>query len=177
MMVMVAHAVSTGALFILAGDLSARLHTRELSKMGGLWAVAPRMGGAATVFAMASLGLPGLGNFVGELLVLLGAWQASPLAAGAATVGFVVSTLYSLAVIQRVFQGSNVHGWQVKDMSLREGAIMAVLVAAIVWLGLFPQTELDTARKSLQGMRAASVRPIAPVAVRSNEQPEVGAPP
>lgn len=156
MMVMIAHAVSTGALFILAGDLSTRLHTRELSRMGGLWTTAPHMGGAAMLFAMASLGLPGLGNFVGEILVLLGAFQVSPLAAGAASLGFVVSTVYSLWFMQRVFHGSNVHGWKFRDMSLREGVIMATMIAVILWLGLFPQTELNTARKSLEGMRAAS---------------------
>lgn len=158
MMIMLAHAVSTGALFILAGDLSARLHTRELDQMGGLWSIAPRMGGAGMLFAMASLGLPGLGNFAGEFLVLLGAWQASPAAASVATVGFVVSTVYSLRMIQRVFHGPNVRGWRVRDMSLREGAIMAVMMAVLLWLGLYPRTELDTARKSLEGMQAASRR-------------------
>ncbi len=155
-MVMMAHGISTGALFIIAGDLSARLHTRELSKMGGLWATAPRIGGAAMLFALASLGLPGLGNFVGELLVLLGTWQVNPVAATLATAGFILSTIYSLWMIQRVFHGANPQGWKVPDMSAREGVIMAIAVAVIVWLGLFPQTELNTARKSLEGLTAAS---------------------
>ena len=74
---MVCHGISTGALFILVGALQDRIHTRDLDRMGGLWQVAPRMGGAAMFFAMASLGLPGLGNFVAEFLVLVGVWQVS----------------------------------------------------------------------------------------------------
>ena len=73
----VCHALSTGALFILVGSLQDRIHTRDMDKMGGLWAVAPRMGGTAMFFALASLGLPGLGNFVAEFLILVGTWQVS----------------------------------------------------------------------------------------------------
>ena len=75
---MLCHGLSTGGLFILAGALQERLHTRDLERMGGLWATVPRLGGVGMVLAMASLGLPGLGNFVAEFLVLLGAFQVSP---------------------------------------------------------------------------------------------------
>ena len=67
-----------------------------MNKMGGLWTVMPRMGGVGMFFAMASLGLPGLANFVGEFLVLLGAYRVSPVLTILATIGFVVSTIYSL---------------------------------------------------------------------------------
>ena len=56
----------------LVGALQERMHTRDLDRMGGLWATIPRLGGVGLFFALASLGLPGLGNFVGEFLVLLG---------------------------------------------------------------------------------------------------------
>ncbi|NOX90687.1 MAG: NADH-quinone oxidoreductase subunit M, partial [Calditrichaeota bacterium] len=72
MMIIISHGLSTGALFILVGDIYDRIHTRDMDKLGGLWNVAPRLGGFGMVFAMASLGLPGLANFVGEFLVLLG---------------------------------------------------------------------------------------------------------
>ena len=71
-MQMVAHGVSTAALFMLAGALQHRLHTRDMHQMGGLWHNMPRMGACALFFAIASLGLPGLGNFVAEFLILLG---------------------------------------------------------------------------------------------------------
>jgi NADH-quinone oxidoreductase subunit M len=156
LMVMLAHGISTSALFVLAGDLSARLHTRELDRMGGLWAAAPRMGGAALFFALASLGLPGLGNFVGELLVLAGVYRTSPALAALATAGFVLATVYSLALVQRVFHGPVRAGRTIPDSTARETAILAALVAVTLWLGLYPRTELDTARKALDGLRAAS---------------------
>src|SRR6185503_5614264 len=70
-----AHGISTGALFVLVGALDERIHTRNLDNMGGLWAVVPRMGAVTMLFALASLGLPCLGNFVGEFLVLFGAYR------------------------------------------------------------------------------------------------------
>src|SRR6267143_6787182 len=73
---MISHGISTGALFVLAGLLQERMHTREISEMGGLWETMPALSGAGLVFAMASIGLPGLGDFVGEFLVLLGAYRA-----------------------------------------------------------------------------------------------------
>jgi NADH-quinone oxidoreductase subunit M len=152
-MVILAHGISTGALFILAGDLQDRLHTRELDRMGGLWDTMPRYGGASLLFALASLGLPGLANFVGEFLVLLGAYQANITMAVLATLGFIGSTVYSLWLIQRAFLGPNRNNWRLPDMNAREAVILAVLIAAVVWLGLYPQPALNTARPALQTMQ------------------------
>jgi NADH-quinone oxidoreductase subunit M len=69
---MLSHGISTGALFMLVGSLQDRIHTRDLNRMGGFWAQAPRMGAAALVLCMALVGLPGLLNFVSEFLVLVG---------------------------------------------------------------------------------------------------------
>ncbi len=77
-MQMVAHGFSTAALFMIAGSLQERLHTRDMREMGGLWQQMPRMGAVAMFFVLASLGLPGLGNFVAEFLVLLGLFQVRP---------------------------------------------------------------------------------------------------
>lgn len=156
LVVMLSHGISTSALFVLAGDLSARLHTRELGRMGGLWATAPRMGGFTLLFALASLGLPGLGNFVGEILVLVGAWQVSPVIAALGAVGFVFATVYSLALVQRVFLGPNRAGLAIPDSTPREIAIMAAFTAAILWLGVTPRTTLDTARRAVDALRAAA---------------------
>ena len=76
-MQMIAHGISTGALFILVGQLYERIHTRDLNKMGRLWEKAPVMGAMGLIFSMASLGLPGLGNFIAELLILIGAFKMS----------------------------------------------------------------------------------------------------
>ena len=151
--IMLAHGISTGALFILAGSLQDRMQTRDMNRMGGLWSKAPRMGGSALVFALASLGLPGLGNFVGEFLVLLGVYQVSVPLAALAALGFVVATVYSLYMIQRAFHGPNIEGWKLPDLNLRETAIMGTLILLILWLGLAPQPVLDTAQPALDRLQ------------------------
>jgi NADH-quinone oxidoreductase subunit M len=152
-MIMIAHGISTGALFILVGDLYARIETRDIDRMGGLWSTVPRMGGSAMVFALASLGLPGLGNFVGEFLVLLGLYQVSIPFAALATVGFILSTVYSLWMMQRAFFGENTQGWKLPDLNLREMTIMGLLIAVIVWLGLYPRTVLETSGPAMQALQ------------------------
>jgi NADH-quinone oxidoreductase subunit M len=144
------HGISTGALFILVGALMERTHTRDINRLGGLWATVLRMGGVAMVFALASLGLPGLGNFVGELLVLFGAYQVSPMLTILGTVGLVSATVYSLWLIQKVFHGPQQTEWKIADFSRREMAMMTALIASIVWLGLHPQPVLNTARPAIQ---------------------------
>jgi NADH-quinone oxidoreductase subunit M len=153
-MQMICHGISTGALFILVGALQERIHTRDMTRMGGLWAVVPRMGAVALVFAMASLGLPGLGNFIGEFLVLLGAYQTNIVMTVLATLGLILATIYALWLIQRTFHGPNEAGWQLPDFSFREWLIMGALLGVIVWLGLYPQPVLDTARPTLEILTA-----------------------
>jgi len=182
--VMLAHGISTGALFMLAGDIHDRIHSRDLGRMGGLWSTMPRMGAVGLVFALASLGLPGLGNFVGEFLVLLGAFQANVPIAILATLAFVVSAVYSLALIQRVFFGPKRQGLDLPDASPREMAIWAVMVALIFLLGLYPRPVIDTARPALQAMQEyasggaaqmqateAGLAGLAPAAVWDGPQP------
>jgi NADH-quinone oxidoreductase subunit M len=143
-MQMIAHGLSTGALFVLVGLLAERIHTRDLSAMGGLWTVAPRMGAAAMFFAMASLGLPGLGNFVAEVLVLVGSYRASLPLTAVATAGLVLATAYSLHVVQRAFHGGNARGWSFPDLTARETLVLAAFALALLTLGLFPQGVLRT---------------------------------
>lgn len=151
-MQIVCHGVSTGALFMLAGALQERLHTRDLERMGGLWSVMPRMGAATMLFALASLGLPGIGNFVGEFLVLLGTYSVSIPWAVLASLGFILASVYSLWIVQQAFHGPNKGGWKPPDLSARESAAMAVMAVTIVWLGLFPQPVFNTVGPSLQHM-------------------------
>lgn len=155
---MVCHGVSTGALFMIAGALQERLHTRDLSKMGGLWAGAPRMGAVALVFALASLGLPGLGNFIGEFLVFLGVFTVSPEAAILAATGLVLSAIYSLWIIQRVFHGPLKTG--IQDFGRREMAAFVPMIAVIVWLGLFPQPVLELFGQTLRALNVTASAPV-----------------
>lgn len=161
-MQMLCHGVSTGALFILVGALQERVHTRDLGRMGGLWSAVPRMGGAAMLFALASLGLPGLGNFVAEFLILLGTYRVNLTLAVLASLGLVAATLYALRLIQRAFHGPRLDADRPPDLRVREMAILTAMIVAIVWLGLFPQPVFDTAGPALRhAQRAATGLPVA----------------
>lgn len=140
---LITHGISTGALFILAGMLKERLHTRDISQMGGLWTAMPGMGGVALVFVMASLGLPLLGNFIGEFLILIGTFPVNAALTIIATLGFVFSALYSLRLMQHVFYGPLKITIPVKDLSTREIVMMSVLTISIVLLGVYPQPVFD----------------------------------
>jgi NADH-quinone oxidoreductase subunit M len=146
---MVAHGISTGALFILVGQLYERIHTRDINRMGGLWEKAPVMGAIGLVFSMASLGLPGLGNFVAELLTLIGAFKANVLMSCLASLGLIAATMYSLRIVQKVFLGKKNTDWTMNDLTIREKLVSAFLVIAILWLGLFPKPVLDTAKPAI----------------------------
>ncbi|MCB1702671.1 MAG: NADH-quinone oxidoreductase subunit M [Halioglobus sp.] len=153
-MQMVAHGVSTAALFMLAGALQHRLHTRDMGRMGGLWHQAPRMGACAMFFAVASLGLPGLGNFVAEFLVLLGLFAVHPWLAAIAAVGLITAAIYSLWMMQQAFQGTPDKQRTMPDFDGREMTAMAAMMIALLWLGLYPQPVLDLAQPVLGSLQA-----------------------
>jgi NADH-quinone oxidoreductase subunit M len=148
-MQMIAHGISTGALFILVGQLYERIHTRDLNKMGRLWEKAPVMGAMGLIFSMASLGLPGLGNFIAELLILIGAFKMSILMSCLASIGLIAATIYSLRIVQKVFLGNKNRDWEMNDLNIREKLVSASLVIVIVGLGLFPKPVFNTAKPAL----------------------------
>ncbi len=154
---MIAHGISTGALFLIAGMLQERTHTRDFYRLGGLWATVPKMGGFTLLFALAALGLPGLGNFVGEFLVLLGVFQVVPVLAVIAAVGLVFAVVYALRLVQMSMFGPNEHNWSLSDLTGREIAILGALAAIIIWIGLYPRPIMDTARPSLQPVQQSIV--------------------
>lgn len=153
---MLCHGISTGALFILAGAIQDRIHTRDMTRMGGFWTLAPKMSSMTMIFALSSLGLPGLGNFVGEFLTLLGTYQVSPVFGVLASLGFIVSTVYSLWLVQSVLHGfkpESLTREKLPDFSPRETLMMGILVATLIWIGIYPQPILDTATQSLAEVR------------------------
>jgi NADH-quinone oxidoreductase subunit M len=158
-MTMLAHGLSAAALFSLAGGLQGRLHTRELGRMGGLWALAPRMAVVALFFSVAALGMPGLGNFVGEFLSLLGVFSVSIWAAALAALGMIVASVYSLWVMQAVFQGArNTEEAQasLSDLDARELALYGLMMVGLVLMGLFPNVFLDVSAIALEHLSSAS---------------------
>ncbi|HAH22701.1 MAG TPA: NADH-quinone oxidoreductase subunit M [Prolixibacteraceae bacterium] len=145
----IAHAISTGGLFIMVGQLQERIHIRDLNKMGGLWNEVPVMGSMGLIFTLASLGLPGLGNFIAEFFILTGTFKVNVLMACLASLGLIASMIYSLRIVQKVFLGKEVSKWEIPDLSVRENIVFASLVIAIIYIGLTPQQVLKTAEPSL----------------------------
>ena len=152
-MTMLAHGLSAAALFMLAGGLQHRIHTRNMGDMGGLWTQVPRMAIMAVFFSVAALGMPGLGNFIGEFLVLLGAFQTNIPATVIASFGLILASVYSLWVIQKVFHGeySSEHFDEshLTDLSRREMLYFGAMIVGLVWMGMYPQTFLDLSQPVL----------------------------
>jgi NADH-quinone oxidoreductase subunit M len=149
-MQMIAHGISTGALFIIAGQLYERLHTRDMAKMGGLWKQVPVLGTMGLIFSMASLGLPGMANFIAEFLTLLGTFKASILFASVASLGLIAATIYSLRIVQKVFLGKPDDKLKMRDVSLREAIVLGVLTLALFLAGLFPKPFIDRAKPAIE---------------------------
>jgi|SRR3984885_11445554 len=162
---MLAHGISSGGLFILCGQLFERLHTHDLRKMGGLWARFSRLPPIALFFVVASLGLPGLGNFLGEFLILLGTFKTYPSVTVVAACGLILSAVYSLILMQRAFHGKPSDEDKLRDLNRREIATLGTLMAFLIWLGLYPQPILNTSRASMQALQTqfasaeAEIRP------------------
>lgn len=155
-MQMVAHGLSTAALFALVGALQHRLHTRDMELMGGLWSRVPRLSAIAMFFAIASLGLPGLGNFIAEFTVLLGSFGSNRAITAIAAIGMIGAALYALQMMQRAFFGEprTAHTVTSKDdvltdLGIREIAALLLLAGALIWLGLRPQALFDVSNPAV----------------------------
>ena len=158
---MIAHGISTAALFVIAGLLQDRMDTRDMNRMGGLWSTMPRLSGTGLFFALGSLGLPGLGDFVGEFLVLVGAYPRSRVLSVLAAIGVLVATFYALRLVQRAFYGPNVHEWRLPDLVKREVLILAPMIVVLLWLGLYPLPVLNTFRPAMRSIEQYASRPLA----------------
>ena len=142
--VMLAHGVSTGALFTLCGMIYERRHTYEISEYGGLATSMPVYATFFLVITLASIGLPLLNGFVGEFMVLSGAFLARPVWGIVAATGVIWSACYMLWMYQRVFFGnvSDKTKHHMPDFNGREWACAIPLVVMMVWMGMYPQTFL-----------------------------------
>jgi len=150
LMQMVNHGVTTGALFAVVGMLDERTHSRELSSYGGIWGKVPVLSFFFLLFCMASAGLPGLNNFIGEFLVLVGAFRVSPAAALGAFLGIVLTLVYTVRLVQEVLFGQENRPLELKDLSPREAGVLAVLALAAVYLGVHPDPVLDLFRAPIE---------------------------
>lgn len=160
-MQMICHGLSAGAQFMLVGSLYERIHTRDMRKMGGLWSTLPGFGVASMFFAMASLGLPGMGNFIAEFLILVGAYQVAPKLTIVATLGLVGATLYSLRLIRRAFHGPLQNPKPFTDLTLRERFLAGAFALGLLWLGVYPQPAIDATAPTLQSIQNRGVVDLA----------------
>ena len=149
-MQMVNHGVSTGALFLMVGMIYERRHTRQIAELGGIQSVAPIFAGFFMVVMLSSIGLPGLNGFVGEFLVLIGSFETARWWVVVATLGVILAALYLLWAYQRVFHGEpSEANKSFPEITRREGLLLGVFVAAIVFTGIYPKPMLNRIEPSV----------------------------
>ena len=150
---MFAHGMSTGALFLAIGFLYDRTHTRMIADYGGLQKPMPRFVVLLSIFAMASFGLPGMGNFTGEFLVLLGTSFGGMLKVLLAMSGIVLAAAYMLWMLQRVVLGQPRTSLEsLPDLNAREIATLVPLVVGVFVVGLIPATLTTKLDSTVKGM-------------------------
>ena len=170
---MLAHGISTGALFLLVGMLYDRRHTFEIKQYGGLATPMPRLSAFFLFVALSSLGLPMLNGFVGEYLILLGTYMVHWKWAAWASTGVILSACYLLWSYQRVFFGEITveKNKSLPDASGRERFILAAMSVIILWMGIGSafltrrtETATDVIRKSMERPQwpVEAIAPVAP---------------
>lgn len=161
MMLLAAQMLSTSGLFLLAGMLHARRHTFELEAFGGLAKSAPALAAVTLLVMFAAVGVPGLSNFPGEFMSLLGAFAAQPVLAVVAAFGSVVAGgVYGVNTYQRLFQGRATSS--VRDLSGVEVVVLAPILAGILWFGLAPAPQMERIDASTQIATTVEVETVVP---------------
>ncbi|MFL6850061.1 MAG: NADH-quinone oxidoreductase subunit M [Sphingomicrobium sp.] len=151
MMVMLGHGLVSGALFLCVGVVYDRLHTREIERYGGLSDNMPAYALLFMVFTMASVGLPGTSNFVGEFLSLIGTYHASSWAAVVATTGIILGAAYMLWLYWRICFGTqrNADAAAMPDLDMREWWLLGPIAVAVFWMGIYPESFLRPMRNDV----------------------------
>jgi len=152
MIVMLSHGLVSGALFLAVGVIYDRLHTREIDRYGGLSINMPYYALFLLLFTMASIGLPGTSGFVGEFLSLGGIYQMSSWVALVCTTGIILGAAYMLYLYRRVAFGEqkNADAAAMPDLDRREWLMMAPLAAAVLWMGVYPESFMAPMRADVQ---------------------------
>jgi len=135
---MINHGLTTSALFIMVGMIGERIDSREFGELGGLWGKMPVFSFFFLFFALASMGLPGLNNFVGEILILVGLFQARPLFGILGFGGLIFTVIYILRMVKDTLFGEPKHEHVWVDANAREVVILTVMAAPVLFIGLHP---------------------------------------
>ncbi len=156
MIMMLSHGLVSGALFLCVGVIYDQLHTREISRYGGLAINMPRYAIFFLFFTMASIGLPGTSGFVAEFLSLMGTYQVSTWTALLCTTSIILGAAYMLYLYRRVVFGEiksdDVRG--MVDLSAREFWLLAPIAAVVLWMGVYPESFLAPMRKDVSVLLA-----------------------
>lgn len=149
---MVNHGIVAGALFMVIGVIYDRMHTRELSRFGGIVNKMPVYAAFFMLFTMASVGLPGTNSFIGEFLILLGSYSVAQTYTVIAAFGVVLGALYMLWLYRKMMLGeaSSLEIRELHDLSLREKVMFIPLAVLVLWIGLAPNYMLNITEKSVE---------------------------
>jgi NADH-quinone oxidoreductase subunit M len=160
MIVMLSHGLVSGALFLCVGVIYDRLHTREIDRYGGLSINMPHYAMLFMLFTMASIGLPGTSGFVGEFLSLVGIYQVSSWVAAVCATGIILGAAYMLYLYWRVAFGvqRNADAAAMPDLSPREWLMLGPIAAAVLWMGVYPESFLAPIRQDIQALDARLAR-------------------
>ena len=151
-LLMVNHGVTTGALFVMIAMIRQRTGTRDVDNLGGLWKTQPNMSAFFLFFCFASLGLPGLANFAGEILILIGTFENHPVWGALAVGGVLFAAAYMLRLVQETIWGPSCEPFDKSDLCQREWLILIPLALLVIWLGCYPQPALAPLRVPIQTM-------------------------
>ena len=137
---MISHGFVSAAMFLCVGVMYDRMHTRAIADYGGVVNTMPKFASFMMLFAMANAGLPATSGFVGEFMVIMGAMKASFWLAFAAATTMVLGAAYTLWMYKRVIFGpvANDHVKHLNDLNQREFLVLALLAAAVLWMGTYP---------------------------------------
>jgi len=154
MVQMLSHGIVSAALFLIVGVVYDRLHTRDISRYGGLADNMPKSAAVFMVFMLASVGLPGTSGFVGEFLSLVGTFQVNTAVTFLATTGTILGAAYMLYLYRRVVFGTITREdvRTMLDLDWREVAVFAPMIAIVLWMGIYPGSFLRPMQPSLANL-------------------------
>jgi NADH-quinone oxidoreductase subunit M len=168
---MINHGLTTGALFACVGMIYDRYHTRDITRIGGLWNRLPILAGFLILAALGSAALPGLNGFVGEFPILAGMFATSARAAVLGATGMILGACYLMWLLQKVVfgplhepaveaaqgaapaHGASAHG-AVAPIGWHEIAGMAPILTLVVAIGVYPRPFMEQIRPAVARLDA-----------------------
>jgi len=166
----VAHATSTGVLFLFAGILEERTNTRTIEDLGGIAAKAPVFALYFAIAMLASVGLPGTSGFIGEFMIVLGAVKFNTVVGVLVGTTLIIGVCYMLWMFQRVFfENPTASSENFKDLTLVEGLAFLPVILLIIVMGIYPHPFLSKITPST-ALLFAQPTPVVAQAPASNAQ-------